>query len=145
MAIDHLVFNKLKWFNVADDADNITANGKKYYTIPTQVTVPKGTILYSMDDSANAFQQKAVVTQDSTCKVGEFILKDQLAWGLNGYGIANFDVYLVTGTLTIENDFTTVGGYVKITDVTDPVWGGKPLLIALLSRVYATLRKVASA
>lgn len=124
MAVDHMLFDRLKWFNIADNASFVTANGKKYYAIPTQVTVPKGTILYSMNDSANAFQQKAVVTQDCTCKVGEFILKDQLAWGLNGYGIANFDVYLVKGTLVIENDFTTAGGYVKITDVTDPVWMG---------------------
>lgn len=124
MAVDHMLFDRLKWFNIADNASFVTANGKKYYAIPTQVTVPKGTILYSMNDSANAFQQKAVVTQDCTYKVGEFILKDQLAWGLNGYGIANFDVYLVKGTLVIENDFTTAGGYVKITDVTDPVWMG---------------------
>lgn len=30
MAIDHLVFNKLKWFNVADNADNITAGSQKF-------------------------------------------------------------------------------------------------------------------
>lgn len=30
MAIDHLVFNKLKWFNVADNADLITAGSQKY-------------------------------------------------------------------------------------------------------------------
>ena len=124
MTVDHLVFNKQNWFNVADNANSVNANGKKYYAIPTQVTVPKGTIIYSMNDSANAFQQRAVLTQDSTCKVGEFILKDQLAWGLNGYGIANFDVYFVTGTLVIENDFTTKIGFVKITDVTNPVWMG---------------------
>ena len=124
MAVDHMLFNKFKWFNIADNASFVTANGKKYYAIPTQVTVPKGTILYSMNDSVNAFQQRAVVTQDSTCKVGEFILKDQLAWGLNGYGIANFDVYFVQGTMVVENGSTTPIGFVKITDVTDPVWMG---------------------
>ena len=30
MATDHLVFNKLKWFNVADNADNITADSQKF-------------------------------------------------------------------------------------------------------------------
>lgn len=30
MAIDHLVFNKLKWFNVTDNADNITAGSQKF-------------------------------------------------------------------------------------------------------------------
>lgn len=123
MAIDHLIFNKLKWFNVADNADNITANGKKYYAIPTQVTVPKGTILYYMDDSANEFKQNAVISQDSTCKVGAFILKGQLAEGINDDGVANFDVYKLNGHTVIENGFAT-NGFVKITDVTNPVWGG---------------------
>ncbi len=143
MAVDHLIFNQKKWFNVADNAGNITANGKKYYAIPTQVTVPKGTILYYMNDSANAFQQNGVVSQECTCKVGAFILKGQLAEGINNDGVANFDVYKLNGNVPVENGFTS--GFVKITDVTNPVWGGKALLIALLSRVYATLRKVVSA
>ena len=121
--LDHLIFNKLKWFNVADNASSVTANGKKYYAIPTQVTVPKGTILYIMDDSVNEFKQHGVVAQDGTCKVGALILKGQLAEGLDGYGIANLDVYLLNGNVVIENGFTT-SGFVKITDVINPVWGG---------------------
>ena len=37
MAIDHLIFNKLKWFNVADNAHNITANGRIFYALPSKV------------------------------------------------------------------------------------------------------------
>ena len=123
--LDHLIFNKLKWFNVADNASSVTANGKKYYAIPTQVTVPKGTILYLMDNTVNEFKQHGVVAQDGTCKVGAFILKGQLAEGLNGDGIANLDVYLLNGHVVIENGFTA-SGFVKITDVINPVWGVKP-------------------
>lgn len=43
MAIDHLVFNRLKWFNVADNADNITANGRNYFAMPVSFTIPEGT------------------------------------------------------------------------------------------------------
>lgn len=45
MAIDHMLFNKLKWFNVADNADNVTANGKKYYAFPSKITIKQGTPL----------------------------------------------------------------------------------------------------
>lgn len=45
MAIDHILFNKLKWFNVADNADNMTANGKKYYAVPSKITIKQGTSL----------------------------------------------------------------------------------------------------
>lgn len=37
MAIDHLIFNRLKWFNVADNADNITANGRSFYALPSKI------------------------------------------------------------------------------------------------------------
>lgn len=37
MAIDHLVFNKLKWFNIDDNSQQITANGKKWGAYPTSV------------------------------------------------------------------------------------------------------------
>lgn len=43
MTIDHLVFNRLKWFNVADNADSVTANGKNYIALPASFTLPKGT------------------------------------------------------------------------------------------------------
>lgn len=43
MAIDHLVFNKLKWFNVTDNADSVTANGKDYEAVPQQVKIFKNT------------------------------------------------------------------------------------------------------
>lgn len=43
--IDHLIFNKLKWFNVTDNADNVKANGKKYYAVPSKITIKQGTII----------------------------------------------------------------------------------------------------
>lgn len=41
MATDHLVFNRLKWFNVADNADNITANGRNFYALPSKIKLTK--------------------------------------------------------------------------------------------------------
>ncbi len=37
MAIDHLIFNRLKWFNVTDNADSIKANGRSFYALPSKV------------------------------------------------------------------------------------------------------------
>jgi len=59
MTIDYLVFNKLKWFNVADNADNVTANGRSFYALPTKIkltkdcatawTVNGGSLPYALD------------------------------------------------------------------------------------------------
>ena len=43
--VDHLIFNKLKWFNVADNADSVTANGRNYFAMPVSFTIPKDTHL----------------------------------------------------------------------------------------------------
>ena len=37
MAIDHMLFNKLKWFNVADNSEVVQANDKRYVAIPAKV------------------------------------------------------------------------------------------------------------
>ena len=44
MAIDHMLFNKLKWFNVADNADNITANGRSFYALPSKIKLTKDSV-----------------------------------------------------------------------------------------------------
>lgn len=41
MTVDHLVFNKQNWFNVADNADNITANGRNFYALPSKIKLTK--------------------------------------------------------------------------------------------------------
>ena len=43
MAIDHLVFNNQSWYSIAGNADNATANGKKYYAVPSKITIKQGT------------------------------------------------------------------------------------------------------
>lgn len=48
MAIDHLVFNKQKWFNVADNADNITANGRNFYALPSKIKLTKSAHLWTV-------------------------------------------------------------------------------------------------
>ena len=41
MAVDHILFNKLKWFNVADNADSVKANGRSFYALPSKVKLTK--------------------------------------------------------------------------------------------------------
>ena len=48
MATDHLVFNRLKWFNVADNADNITANGRNFYALPSKIKLTKSAHLWTV-------------------------------------------------------------------------------------------------
>lgn len=62
--VDHLIFNKLKWFNVADNADSVTANGKDYEAVPQQVKIPKNTKvnLFNSFNSMNVHGEKYVAS-----------------------------------------------------------------------------------
>ena len=41
MAVDHILFNNLKWFNVADNADSVKANGRSFYALPSKIKLTK--------------------------------------------------------------------------------------------------------
>ncbi|AKG66928.1 hypothetical protein [Lactobacillus helveticus] len=41
--LDHLLFNNQSWYSIAGNADNATVNGKKYYAVPSKITIKQGT------------------------------------------------------------------------------------------------------
>ena len=41
MTVDHILFNKLKWFDVADNADSVKANGRNFYALPSKIKLTK--------------------------------------------------------------------------------------------------------
>jgi hypothetical protein len=53
MAIDHIIFNNLKWFNVADDANEVTINHKNWTAHPASVTVKDQAMLRYFDFDNN--------------------------------------------------------------------------------------------
>jgi hypothetical protein len=70
MAIDHIIFNNLKWFNVADDANEVTINHKIWTAHPASVTVKDESVLKYFDDNlADLYQYhlKLRGQQDFTC------------------------------------------------------------------------------
>lgn len=50
--LDHMIFNKLKWFNIGDNANEITANGKTWTAHPTSIVIADETPLASFDGPA---------------------------------------------------------------------------------------------
>ena len=91
MAISHLIFNRLKWFNINDDSTEISANNKEFLAIPTEITVPDGfrvnldTSMYEYND-ADGFYLKG----DHTAKVvavgeDDYIIHPQQSWSSDTY------------------------------------------------------------
>ena len=69
MAVDHMLFNKLKWFNVADDANEVTINHKSWTAHPASVTVKEDSYLIYVSDPVvhNLEDLKTRGQQDFKC------------------------------------------------------------------------------
>lgn len=136
MAIDHLVFNKQNWYNVADNADSVTANNKAFLAMPTKITVPDGfrvnldTSMYAYND-ADGFRLR----DDHTAQVVavgkyDYILHPQQMW--------NSDTYRDNSEDGRSNGYYKYIAWLKVpkNQAKNVKWGGK----ALLSHVYQWFR-----
>lgn len=135
MAIDHLVFNKQNWFNVADNADSVTANGKNYIALPASFTLPKGTHV-----SDGSHQGGLNISQDCevTC-VGSsndfYYFCGKIFTDYTGL----FSEIDIDNPKDVENrDNFTAPWFIRKSKVTNVKWGGK----ALLSHLYQWFRNL---
>ena len=128
MAIDHMLFNKLKWFNTTDNV-----------VLPQKVLIKKGaqvqrTMGYDDTSVANA-------TQDMTATVTGY-----LKFTYNSYGLKTCELYAVDSD--IPNDKDENGSFyncVVIDDHVSPIWGGKRLLSHWYNKACRLLEKEAVA
>lgn len=135
MAIDHILFNKLKWFNVADNADSVTANGKNYIALPASFTLPKGTHVSDGDHEGgmNTSRDCEVTCVGSSDDFYYFCGKIFTDW--NGLD-SELDIDNpkdVENSVTFERPW-----FVRKSKVTNVKWGGK----ALLSHLYQWFRNL---
>lgn len=128
--IDHLIFNKLKWFNVTDNADQVSANGRNYVAIPKQVTIPSGTSVWA-DYEMRSYDYS--INTDTTCNI---VGKTQFMWAGNT-NPKTVDCYVTLDKITgVGNDNVTY--FIPVSSVKNVKWGGK----AFLNAVTSMLRRV---
>ena len=128
--LDHMIFNKLKWFNIADNADSVTANGKKYVSMPKSFTIKKGANLGYL--GVNQYESYAYEDTNVTC-VGSS--NDHY------YFIGNVKIcdtpgsdYAVPHNFSM-NQISSQPGFVSKADTKNVIWGGKNLLHTIASMV----------
>ena len=76
--LDHMIFDRLKWFNISDNTDSVTANGKNWEAIPKQVVLPQGAKIatFSGDGSASAPDAIIMLNSDTTANVIGKIIRE---------------------------------------------------------------------
>lgn len=81
MTVDHLVFNKQNWFNVADNDDNITAGSQKFIKnyIGRKATAGAVTNCYTMQTDMEYFIRTVQVNVGDTITY-QIINKNNEIW-----------------------------------------------------------------
>lgn len=135
--LDHLILNKLKWWNV--NSDNANIDGKNYLAIPTSFTICKGAELSGWGNYQSNFY--ALEDTQVTCT----------GRGSGGYffaGSINGNVYPDGSGVTENMRFGLldasgqVPGFVRSADVKNVKWGGSHPLKHLYQAFRAITRKV---
>lgn len=81
MAVDHMLFDKLKWFNVTDNADNITAGSQKFVKsyIGRKATAGAVVACYTMQTDMEYFIRSVQVNVGDTITY-QIINKNNEIW-----------------------------------------------------------------
>ena len=106
--VDHLIFNKLKWFSIADNTDNITANGRSFYALPSKIKLTK--------NSANVW---VVMGVNSPGFFGSGKVFDVIGAYKNTYNENGKKRYIVSYSYSNQDYILSVSE----SDCT-PIWGG---------------------
>nr|DAQ70484.1 MAG TPA: hypothetical protein [Caudoviricetes sp.] len=133
--LDHMIFSKLKWFNIPDNADSVFMNGKTWSSHPKTVTIADGTEIYGLTDKYSN-------------SGGSYTIKTDGTWTLTCVGESN-GYYAVTGKCNQRMPFTdddkSTNVYLGVVkDVISENWGGKNLLIRLCQAFKALTGKAVS-
>lgn len=125
MTVDHILFNKQNWYSIAENTDNVTASEKKYYAVPSKITIKQGTSLtYPSRGTVKPF---FTITLEEDAEV-ECIAANDKYYFFTGY---------VESPVFSFSENTNVGVVLK-SNCKNIVWGGK----ALLSHLYQWFRNL---
>lgn len=135
--LDHMIFNKLKWFNIGDNANEIIANGKTWTAHPTSIVIADGAPLETSENPGS------IAAGDGWYTLGQQTVKC-LAKSGNCYAICGpikvfrgnkvDDQYTYTFQLAIVDKTSYTFTALKQTVISEN-WGGKSLLFAVTSMV----------
>lgn len=66
--LKEIIFNKLKWFNVDDNAKKMTANGKNWIAMPSKIIVHKGAHMWGKPYNSDTMSCIAVKDFTINCQ-----------------------------------------------------------------------------
>ncbi|MBI1701752.1 hypothetical protein QP535_00065 [Lactobacillus crispatus] len=153
--LDHMIFDRLKWFNISDNTDSVTANGKNWKAIPKQVVLPQGAKIatFSGDGSALATDAIIMLNSDTTANVIGKIADCYAVTGVfNGTGQntennatlnLSFDEEYIFDDHRYEVNFVSFG-LIRESEVKSINWGGKNLLhtvVSVVKRAFTLFKK----
>lgn len=121
MSVNELIFNKARFFNVDENS--------LYKAIPRYVTVPKGVRVYYPPVIDNSGGNIRPIDHLGDSFIVNYEIEESCLGVIDWGNFGQYYQILYTG-----NGFSEIM-YVKVSDVKNVKWGGKPLLSHLWQRL----------
>lgn len=111
--LDHMIFNKLKWWNVDDNAESIQIGNRQFWAIPSKIIIKDGADLSRYDDT-----ETALVDGDTTVKV--------IGVSKNAYIITGYVHFRETTNIYSITFGEKAPAIIYANEVKKIIWGVKP-------------------
>ncbi|STX17718.1 Uncharacterised protein [Lactobacillus acidophilus] len=132
--LDHMIFNRLKWFNISDNANEVAANNKIWLAVPNKLVLKAGSSVSFINDlnTMNTQDPKILDTVTVHC-IGAtkdaYFFDGNITWDDHNGDLGSIDLQ------EFPYSSNTIIGMVAKQEVQNVIWGGKNLLFTVMSMV----------
>ena len=112
MAVDHMLFNGLKWWNADDNAESVQIGNRQFWAIPSKIIIKDGADLGRYNDNGTA-----LVDGDTTVKA--------IGVSKNAYIITGYVHFRQTSPNLYSITFSEKApGVIYVNEVKKVIWEG---------------------
>ena len=121
--LDHMIFDKLKWFNISDNANEVVANNKIWLAVPNKLVLKAGSSVAFLNDLNTMDMHHPQITDTVTVHcIGAtndaYFFDGNITWDDHNGDFGSFDLKEV-----IYSSNTVIGMVAK-QEVQNVIWGG---------------------
>lgn len=141
--LDHMIFNRLKWFNISGNANEVAANNKIWLAVPNKLVLRAGSSVDFLNDlNTGSVKYPKIMNTVTVHCIGAtkdaYFFDGNITWDDNNGDFGSIDLQ------EVPYGSSTIIGMVAKQEVQNVIWEEKTFYLLLcqwLSMLLLSLRK----